>query len=64
MNMAALQRLHAHLTADNLRLVNDFRKARASGLLTRLIGIWRTGIYRQTLMGNLGLIAAVVLNKI
>jgi hypothetical protein len=29
-----------------------------------LIGLKRSGIYRQTLFGNLGLIAAAILKKI
>lgn len=64
MNTAALQHLRSHLMPDNLRLLDDFNKARTCDLLDRLVGLKRCGLYRQTHMGNLGLVAAALLNKI
>lgn len=63
-NIVALQRIHMHLTPENQRRLDEFSKARGSGLFARLAGMKRSGVYRQTLLGNLGLIAAVVFNKI
>jgi hypothetical protein len=41
-----------------------FRRARHRPLLQRAAMFAEAGVYRQTLLGNLGLAAAVVLNKI
>jgi hypothetical protein len=63
-NLAALQTIRIHLTPENKLALDEFSKARCSGLLTRLTGLKRSGIHRQTLLGNIGLIAAGILNKI
>lgn len=63
-NLVALQRIHMHLTYENQRRLDEFSKARQSSFFARMAGMKRSGVYRQTLFGNLGLIAAVVLNKI
>lgn len=52
------------LTEENRRILNLFEKSRKSSLLPRLIGFWQCRIYRQTLIGNLGLFVGAVLNKI
>ncbi len=64
MHLNALNRLHGRLAPDSVRQLNEFSKARSSGLLARLAGIKCCGVYRQTRMGNLGLIVAVLLKKI
>jgi glycosyltransferase involved in cell wall biosynthesis len=63
-NIAALQCIRMHLTPENQRRLDQFSKARHSGFFARLAGMKRSGVYRQTLFGNLGLIAAIVFNKI
>lgn len=63
-NISALQSIRMHLTPKNQRRLDEFSKARQSGFFARLAGMKRSGVYRQTLFGNLGLIAAVVFNKI
>ena len=63
-NLLALARLRGHLTPENQRLLDQFSKARNGGLLSRLVELGRCGIYRQTLLGNIGLIAASFLKKI
>lgn len=56
---------HEHLlTSHNLRILNDFLEARQSHLLKRIMLFKRTGVYRQTLFGNLGLLLGVILNKV
>lgn len=63
-NLRALQAVRPWLTDDNRQALDAFMQARASGLLPRLRGLARAGIYRQTLAGNLGLAAAGLLNRV
>ena len=63
-NLAALEAMRAHLTAENRRRLDDFSKARHGGLFARLTALRRSGVYRQTRLGNLGLVAAVILKKL
>lgn len=63
-NIAALQRVRGQLTPDNQRRLDVFAEARFSSAAGRLAGIKRAGLYRQTQLGNLSLIAAAVLGKI
>ena len=56
---------HKHLlTNANLRVLNEVMEARQSNLFKRLILFKRSGIYRQTLLGNLGLLFAILFNKV
>lgn len=56
---------HKHmLTAENLKLLQTFAEARQSNLFRRITLFKRSGIYRQTLLGNLGLIFGLFLNKV
>lgn len=64
LNTQALQCIHLRLTPENRRIFDEFCAARKRSLLPRLIGFKRSGIYRQTLLGNLSLIAAALLNKL
>lgn len=63
-NISALRALSHRLTPENLEILERFAKAREMSLIPRLIHLKRSGIYRQTLFGNLGLIAAAVFKKI
>lgn len=63
-NTASLGRLYTNLTPDAVRLLNHFCKLRSQSFLTRLICINRRGVYRQTTMGNLGLLIAILFKKI
>lgn len=63
-NIRALQPLRLKLTPENRRILDQFSTARNQWLLPRLIGFKRSGIYRQTLLGNLGLVAAAIFKKI
>lgn len=60
----ALQRIQSKLTPENQEILEQYTSARNCGLLSRLIGLWRSGVYRQTVLGNLGLIAAAIFKKI
>jgi glycosyltransferase involved in cell wall biosynthesis len=63
-NVQALDRMRDALTQNNRETLERFACARKRSLIPRLIGLKRSGIYRQTLVGNLGVIAAAILKKI
>ena len=63
--MAALERIPAHLIAPQNRATLElFAKARTASLFKRLYYLKQSGIYRQTLLGNIGLIVATILKRI
>jgi glycosyltransferase involved in cell wall biosynthesis len=64
LNVQALARLRPRMNAENRQIFDLFCKARQRPLLERARMFAQAGIYRQTLLGNLGLAAAVVLKKI
>ena len=63
-NISALLTLEHRLTPENREILQCFTKARGMILIPRLIRLKRSGIYRQTLLGNIGLVAAAILGKI
>lgn len=64
MNVQALFTMRHHLTPQCRAQLDEFATARKSGLLSRLGGMSRSGVYRQTLLGNIGLFIATVCNRI
>jgi hypothetical protein len=65
LNLKALEGLGGEITDNNRKILDNFRKMRcAAWLPQRLWYFIRCGVYRQTFMGNLGLLAAVVTRKI
>ena len=64
LNVEALHLVQDRLTHRNQEVLNQFMVARQLPLHQRLVGLMRAGVYRQTLLGKLGLIAAAVFNKI
>ncbi|GKQ75879.1 glycosyl transferase family 2 [Aeromonas caviae] len=63
-HIKALASIEPSLTAENQKRLADFAKIREDGLLSRLFYVKRSGIYRQTLAGNLSLLCAVLLKKL
>ena len=63
-NIEALEKLQHKLTPQNRDILYQFAKARNRGLISRLIGLKKSGIYRQTLLGNIGLFVAALFKKI
>jgi glycosyltransferase involved in cell wall biosynthesis len=63
-NCEALQQYRHLLATENQETYDSFCKARQSGLLKRIYFMWKSGVYRQTKMGNIGLAVATVLNKV
>ena len=63
-NIEELKKLDDLLTPENKKTLEQFEQARSKPLLLRLMEMKKSGVYRQTLLGNLGLIAAAVFGKI
>lgn len=63
-NIVSLYRLHRHLTPENQQVLDLFSNARKRWMLPRLIGLKKSGIYRQTFGGNVGLFVAAIFKKI
>lgn len=63
-NIALLLQLQHKLTPENRETLERFANARQMSLIPRLIHLRRSGIYQQTLLGNLGLIVAAIFGKI
>jgi len=59
-NISNLEAVEFLLAEQNREVLQRFKTARSRNLPTRLFGIWRSGVYRQTFMGNLGLLVAVI----
>jgi glycosyltransferase involved in cell wall biosynthesis len=64
LHIAALEPFRPLMTIENRRLFELFCKARKRGFFGRQIGFLETGIYRQTLLGNLSLLASVWAGKL
>ena len=60
----ALETMHHRLAAEHQATLAQFKAARSQKLLARILSFKRAGLYRQTLLGNLGLILATLLKKI
>ncbi|EJL58077.1 glycosyl transferase [Rhizobium sp. CF122] len=63
-HVGALRRVEHLLTPGNQALLADFRRMRTEALPMRLRILYRSGLHRQTLAGNFGLLVAVILKQI
>jgi len=64
MNVAALERIENLMTDENRKTFELFRRARKQSLIPRVSGLVRSGIYRQTRLGDIGLLGAAIMGKI
>ena len=65
LNLRALLMLRSRLDPINLDVLDQFILARKSpNPIVRLWHLHKSGVYRQTLLGNLGLVVATILRKI
>jgi glycosyltransferase involved in cell wall biosynthesis len=64
MNIAALERIENLMTDESWNTFDLFRRSRTSRLVPRVGGLIRSGVYRQSLLGDLGLLAAAVVGKV
>ncbi len=63
-NMAGVRRIAPRLAPANRQVFEAFLSARDGGPLRRLRGLRRSGVFRQTFMGNVGLFAAALFKKL
>lgn len=63
-NINALNNCQHLLTQEHRNTLNEFSTARQASLFARCKGVLKSGVYRQTTPGNLGLVAATLLGKI
>jgi len=63
-NLYALNSHHKQLTADSRKAFECFEQARESSLLRRMYLLRRAGVYRQTFLGNIGLVVAASIGRI
>ena len=64
-NIAALERVPPHLIApQNRSILKLFAQARTATLFKRLVYFKRSGVYRQTLLGNIGLFVAAIIKRV
>ncbi|MDR0771404.1 MAG: glycosyltransferase family 2 protein [Burkholderiales bacterium] len=63
-NLAALHALRPQLTLKNRKTLDTFTAVRSDNLFTRLAALRRSGVYRQTFGGNLGLFVAACGKKL
>ncbi|HTV30974.1 MAG TPA: glycosyltransferase family 2 protein [Xanthobacteraceae bacterium] len=64
MNVAVLERIEGLMTDENRATFELFRRSRKLSLLPRTYGLMRSGVYRQSLLGNMGLAVATLVGKI
>ena len=63
-HIRALNSISTNITQDNISTLASFQSARTSSLIPRMLGFARLKPYRQTILGNLGLIVAIIFKKI
>lgn len=63
-NLMALRGVFPMLTPENQRMLEEWAFVRRQPLVARLATLQRTGIHRQTMAGNLGLLIATVFRRI
>lgn len=64
MHVGALTRLEDVMTEENRKTFEQFRRSRKRSVLPRAYGLLRTGVYRQTLLGNIGFLVAALTGKV
>ncbi len=63
-NLAALRSCEAMLTPDAMAVIDAFQAARSGTLWRRIVSLRRSGVYRQTVYGQISLYAACILGKL
>ena len=62
-NTTGLLKLYERLSPENRNVLDQFCAARQESLILRLKNLRQSGVYRQTLLGNIGLVAAAIFKK-
>jgi glycosyltransferase involved in cell wall biosynthesis len=63
-NMCALERIEGAMCPENRKTFELFRRSRKQGLLPRLYGLLRSGVCRETVLDNCGLLFAALVGQI
>ncbi|MEM9255501.1 MAG: glycosyltransferase family 2 protein [Pseudomonadota bacterium] len=63
-NVGALQKARHLLTRENRQILDAFCQARDARLVPRILGMWRSGVYAQSGLGNLAMYTAIFLKKL
>lgn len=63
-NVEALRKVRGLLTPENRIIYDTFSEARGKKLISRIWGLKKSGVYRQTLLGNVGLVVAALFKKL
>ncbi|ARP88279.1 glycosyl transferase family 2 [Bordetella genomosp. 9] len=63
-NVAGIRRIADQLPAPQQRIFEEFDTSRHGGIVRRLAGLKRSGVYRQTFGGNIGLLVAAFFKKL
>lgn len=63
-NLQALSGLYEQLTPENRRIYDEFSRFRDASLWKRLVGLYRTRLYRQTFGGNVTLWLAALFKRL
>ncbi len=63
-HIEALRKLEHRLTPENRAILKRFAQAREMHLIPRMLNFNRSGVYRQTLAGNISLFLAAIFKKI
>lgn len=63
-NLAALHKMQPYLTPENQETLELFSKARNGFIFKRVYYLYKSGVYRQTRMGDFGLLIAALLRKL
>jgi len=64
-HLKELERLLPDITDENRKVLKSFVQMRgAEGLPQRCWHLWKSGVYRQTLLGEIGLLFAAMLGKV
>jgi glycosyltransferase involved in cell wall biosynthesis len=63
-NIKGLNLFQSYLTPHNQRIFKQYCEIRQGNFIKRLTGFFKIGVFRQTAIGNLKLLAAVLLKKV
>jgi glycosyltransferase involved in cell wall biosynthesis len=64
LNIKALMSIRPLLTDENRSVLDGFAASRNGSMLQRAWGLWDSGLYRQTVVGNVALVLGSLLRKI
>jgi len=63
-NISALTNVRFILSTESQHILDEFVALRKMGMIKRMVTFYRSGIYRQTFLGNVGLLAGILLDRV